>query len=323
MRKPASASRPSTSAGASRRKPGWTSERRVFVCRNFERCQATTPRPNFIILLGNRYGWRPLPEEIEASEFQAIEKKAAELNLPHSTLLRGWYRRDENALPPVYYLRRRLQEGDVDYTQFDVWMTRVETPLRELLATCASAIPLPEGNRIKYERSLTEREILAGALNPAVVDAKEHVFAYFREVEAFDQLESAAESEADNLRKFVDFTDASHCDMQARQLHRNLKTRLKASLDPDHVRKYPASWTDGSVSLAHLDALCSNVLVDLTAVIQGEIAKFTASDSLDTEVVAHRQFGEMRGGKDRFKGREDLLTRIAAYITPPSQAVRW
>jgi hypothetical protein len=116
------------------------------IClQELKRCQATTPRPNFVVLLGNCYCQRPLPAEIEASEFEAIEKKAAELNLPHRTLLPGWYRRDENALPPVYYLRRRLQEGDVDYTQFDVWTTLVETPPRELLATCASAIPPLKG----------------------------------------------------------------------------------------------------------------------------------------------------------------------------------
>lgn len=25
------------------------------------RCQRVTPRPNYIVLLGDRYGWRPLP----------------------------------------------------------------------------------------------------------------------------------------------------------------------------------------------------------------------------------------------------------------------
>ena len=31
------------------------------------RCQRVTPRPNFILLLGDRYGWRPLPFAIPAS----------------------------------------------------------------------------------------------------------------------------------------------------------------------------------------------------------------------------------------------------------------
>ena len=32
------------------------------ICRQeLERCQELSPKPNFIVLLGNRYGWRPLP----------------------------------------------------------------------------------------------------------------------------------------------------------------------------------------------------------------------------------------------------------------------
>ena len=42
------------------------------------RCQQTTPRPNFIILLGDRYGWRPLPEKIPGSEFEALEARLAD-----------------------------------------------------------------------------------------------------------------------------------------------------------------------------------------------------------------------------------------------------
>ena len=291
-------------------------QRTSRIClQELKRCQDTSPRPNFIILLGNRYGWRPLPEEIGAAEFEAIGKKAEELKLPDRSLLTEWYERDENAVPPVYSLRRRFLKDGVDYTQFDIWSTRVEIPLRELLTTCANAIPFSEPQSIQYERSLTGREILAGALNSAVADAKDHVYAYFREVDAFDQLASAADSEACELRKFVDFADATQCDMQARQLHRNLKDRLEATLGQGRVRKYPATWTNGKVSQGHLDTLCDNVLADLTAVIQAEIAKFSASDSLHAEVAAHKQFGELRGGKDRFKGRENLLRGITDYLS--------
>ena len=36
------------------------------------RCQRVTPRPNFIVLLGDRYGWRPLPVEIPAAACEEI-----------------------------------------------------------------------------------------------------------------------------------------------------------------------------------------------------------------------------------------------------------
>ena len=78
----------------------------VPICiEEVRRCQATTPRPNFIILLGDRYGWRPLPSEIAADEFLAVERH---IEGDHGrALLRKWYRRDDNAVPPVYCLQPR------------------------------------------------------------------------------------------------------------------------------------------------------------------------------------------------------------------------
>jgi hypothetical protein len=64
------------------------------------RCQKVTPRPNFIVLLGNRYGARPVPFEVPASEFEEIERRItdqADLDLLHA-----WYQRNDNAVPPVY-----------------------------------------------------------------------------------------------------------------------------------------------------------------------------------------------------------------------------
>lgn len=48
-----------------------------------QRAQVISPKPNFLILLGNRYGWRPLPEEISVEEFYTLEHAAAQI--PGST----------------------------------------------------------------------------------------------------------------------------------------------------------------------------------------------------------------------------------------------
>ena len=50
----------------------------VNIClREIERCQRVTPRPNFIVLLGDRYGWSPLPSQIPDAEFRGIERRVA------------------------------------------------------------------------------------------------------------------------------------------------------------------------------------------------------------------------------------------------------
>src|SRR5947208_10491818 len=36
------------------------------------RSQKVSPRPNFIVLLGERYGWRPLPAAIPVDEFEQL-----------------------------------------------------------------------------------------------------------------------------------------------------------------------------------------------------------------------------------------------------------
>jgi len=101
-----------------------------------------------------------LPGEIEAAEFEAIRKTTEELKLSDCLLLTERYARDENAVPPVYSLRRRLLKDGIDYTQFDIWSTRVEIPLRELLMTCANAVPL--SNRSESNTSQGQSLILTG-----------------------------------------------------------------------------------------------------------------------------------------------------------------
>jgi hypothetical protein len=48
--------------------------RTMRIClRELKRCQSGGPKPNFLILLGDRYGWCPLPEIIPAGLFERLE----------------------------------------------------------------------------------------------------------------------------------------------------------------------------------------------------------------------------------------------------------
>ena len=68
------------------------------------RSQQISPQPNFLILLGNRYGWRPLPEVILAEEFGRLLTTASDnhndyLGRSATEILRQWYVQDENSRP--------------------------------------------------------------------------------------------------------------------------------------------------------------------------------------------------------------------------------
>ena len=58
----------------------------------------------FVSLIGDRYGWIPVPEEIPQEFFEAV-REARDLTTKDVSLLREWYRLDETTEPPVYCLR--------------------------------------------------------------------------------------------------------------------------------------------------------------------------------------------------------------------------
>lgn len=125
------------------------------------RSQEVTPRPNFIVLLGQRYGWRPLPAHIPAEEFEQILDRVSE---SQRGLLGQWYRRDDDAVPPECCLQPRTGE----YEDGGRWAP-TETKLHSILTDAMAGMEPTEEERVKYARSATEQEIL-GCILQADID---------------------------------------------------------------------------------------------------------------------------------------------------------
>lgn len=118
------------------------------------RCQRVTQRPNFLLLMGDRYGWQPLPDDIRAEEWDALFPRMSQ---NEQETIQQWYWRDDNAVPPVYGLQPRRGE----YADQHVWNS-IETYLRRMLLQALSRLNWSREKRIKYETSVTEQEIEAG-----------------------------------------------------------------------------------------------------------------------------------------------------------------
>jgi WD40 repeat protein len=142
------------------------------IClREIRRCQETRVQPNFIVLLGDRYGWQPLPPRIPATEFDALL-----VHIPTGAaraLTEQWYRLDKNGVPPEYCLQPRTDEF-VTSAAWDL----VERPLHEALENAARSAGMSDIDRIKHEASATHQEILAG-LGKTDADRR-HVYGFFR-----------------------------------------------------------------------------------------------------------------------------------------------
>ncbi len=272
------------------------------------RCQRITPRPNFIILLGNRYGWRPLPAEIPEAEYRLIE---AGVTAPDAAqLLNAWYRCDRNAVPPVYALQpRRLavapnaseaeRRAAID-DEARAWRS-TETALRRIFTAVVPTLSFSDDLRAKYRASATEQEIRSGALR--VADASDHVFCFLRDIEPAPPAEAAGE--------YFDLDDAGHIDREAQDQLAALKDALRRRL-PATIFNYSARWAGHGPALDHLDRFCDDVYGSLSRVILAESERMESVTPLEQEISDHDTFGAARARV--FVGRVDALRSIAEYV---------
>lgn len=75
------------------------------LCMNeIKNCQRLSMGPNFVVFLGQKYGYRPIPTYILTSELMMIRDELISLNADAS-LLEMWYKKDSNAVPPISVLQ--------------------------------------------------------------------------------------------------------------------------------------------------------------------------------------------------------------------------
>jgi len=74
-------------------------QKTLQICFNeIARCQRISPKPNFIILLGEKYGWQPIPEIIPGEELDeildVISEELEKMNKPGSNNFSGDFKYD-------------------------------------------------------------------------------------------------------------------------------------------------------------------------------------------------------------------------------------
>ena len=270
------------------------------------RCHEVTPRPNFLVLLGQRYGWCPLPAEIPDEECRQIlsvitDPADERLLVRHEGGDTGWYRLDKNAVHPVWVLQPRIGE----HRDAGKWR-QIEARLRRILQQAAAKLAFSDEQKIKYFASATEQEIRAGALQ--VPDAEGKVFSFFREIEGVRDVDGRL---LEGAAVYVDQTEDSI---------RALKAKLTAAYE------YTTAWDREAKrpDIAHLDGLADRAEMALQRAIQleldepteaageAEIRRVAADEELDTEGRAHCHLANdlLRF----FVGREQPRRSVSEYL---------
>lgn len=268
------------------------------------RCQDVSPRPNFLILLGDRYGWRPPPRRIPQPHF---ERLLAHMDEPARTLVTQWYLLDENASAEhagaasgELLLTPRLGR----FQSESVWVQEERALVSALeRASLASGLKSPT-----FSASATEQEILVGAL--ALADAREHVFCVLRTLRNLDDLtRDAATTVA--ARTYLDVLPDGTPDVEAHRRLAALKATLAKRLGR-RVRQIPARWNGSAIVLENPDEFCEQVLRALRGVIARETRRLQRPSPAVEERRLHAAFAD-RIRRD-FVGRDDEVRRVLAHV---------
>lgn len=266
------------------------------VClEEIKRCQDLSPRPNFLILLGERYGWTPPPPKIPKTEFDKIMNY---LSKEERILIDQWYKLDENELyelddgstTSVYEVQSRSGK----YLDYENWGP-VEKKIHQILYKAAKNCNLSKGAMIKYFASVTHQEIVQGALNAP--DSSTHVHCFFRELKKIPK----------GVQKEL-FKDPNK---QNRDYLNLLKKDLKKRI-PNNIHEYDVDFKDERKKEEYLNKFCIDIYHSLESIIVKEIEKIEEKSSLDEEISAHIKFGTNR--ILNFVGRERILEDTLNYV---------
>ena len=294
------------------------------------RCQNTSPRPNFIVLLGDRYGWQPLPEKIPSDEFDCISRNIR--SEKGSKLFNKWYKEDTNARVKnksqqsisTYILQPRTGE----YINYGFYNKNVQIPLTTLLQKIVAQIDSEIINKGRYLYSATHQEIIRGAMQQK--KDTNHIFGFYREISNLGELtQTLPEMTA---APFVD-TDIDNCfDFVAYDKLQKLKSELAVHLGIENIFNYQEKWQDKSLTTDFLGKLpvtlkecqlnfpsdhqptnlCEAVWCKLRQVIENEIAAIDHKSALQVEIESHTALRVARS--KGFVGQSQSLLKINSYL---------
>ncbi|MBL9136974.1 MAG: AAA family ATPase [Verrucomicrobiales bacterium] len=269
-------------------------QRTITIClTELQRCQTVSPGVNCLILLGNRYGWQPLPTQIEAAEMAAL---LSQMTAPDQQRVRRWYQEDHNAVPAAYVLLPRTGE----FLSSKRWQHE-ELELLSLLRQAAAAA-LSEDRRARYHQSATRLEIEAALLHAE--GAEKHVFACLRDLPTMPLTAAAA--------GFLDLNPDGTFDESAWKRNEALKQEVRDRLPPESVYSYRGNWPYEPGQDAQMDEFCCKVEAHFTRILQHEISRLGLITEGAEENREHLCFARDRA--NFFIGRSLALARIDDYL---------
>ncbi|XP_039965755.1 NACHT and WD repeat domain-containing protein 2 [Bactrocera tryoni] len=290
--------------------------------REIQNCQRLSMGPNFIVFLGQKYGYRPIPTYIVSSELQLICEELTSMGVDRA-LLDLWYKKDSNAVPPMSVLQPissiliNFNNKRVPKLQAEdqaVWwdtLNKMQKLLRKAAASLGASEKMDKECVHNYFMSVTEREVINGILN--VKNTKNHCLAYVRYINNIN---------LQNLKKaslFVDIINRS-LDTESAKLLGDLRdVRLPNKIESSNMQKYTVEWIgreglDIETHEEYLNHFISHFYKNIVKLVDRAMRKedSSAQGQIVTEILQHLH--ACNNSVKVFYGREDNLEHIKRYM---------
>ncbi|XP_043227949.1 NACHT and WD repeat domain-containing protein 2-like isoform X1 [Amphibalanus amphitrite] len=294
--------------------------------KEIDNCQRLSMGPNFVVFLGQKYGYRPIPTYIVASEFVMLRDALLAMGTD-VTLLDTWYMKDTNAVPAIYILQPissilinfnnkrvpKLQQED----QATWWdnMCKMQKLFRKAAQTLYSTNKIDHEAMHNYFMAVTEREVIRGILS--VKNTKNHCLAYVRYINNINM---------QNIKRASNFIDIinRNIDTESVKLLSDLRdNRLPARIETTNLQRYTVEWTgreglDLDTHQEYLQHFITHFYKNMVKLVDRAMRKedSSAQGQIITELLQHLH--ACNNSVRVFYGREKDLEKVRAYITGPS-----
>ncbi|XP_021358901.1 NACHT domain- and WD repeat-containing protein 1-like isoform X2 [Mizuhopecten yessoensis] len=299
-----------------------------------ENCQKISLGPNFVLIKGSRYGFRPIPIELSPEDFTLLTSYIT--NPEHTKLLQTWYQRDNNSKPPQYVLQPIRSQftfyGDYspgcdeprakDTENWQQTFEQLQLILREAAKSAAGAGKMSASTLHEYFQSVTETEIKSGILD--VSDQSGHTMVYSRSLTGLDN-ESVADKDA---RRYIEIKDTSgklEVDTVVKSLRDELLNKIKKTLKGTNCREYEVPWISGGIEpnsneahAQYIESFCHDFLSDMKVQIKDGMTDYLPKIRFSewytdyVELIHHLQFCNTKC--ETFCGQTDVLNGVRSYI---------
>ena len=264
------------------------------ICLNEIKRSSYDPKPNLLLLVGQRYGWVPLPYDIEENELKNIISKVSTSN---KELIEQWYIKDENTKDTTYYLKDKYG------IKRDEW-NKIENQIKDAFQDAT--------NIERYHTSATEQEMYQGLDKFSEEVEHTHTFAYFRTIVNYNQ----------DDKNLVDFIDSDLEKLNKLKGKLQNKTNIP---NENHINLTSVEWKNiiESKEISYEDLTLENcplylkefydqILEQFTISITKEINNFAERTNLQIELEEQSNFLDIKS--EVVLGRDDTVNKINNFI---------